>query len=467
MNKNRLKYIALSLIVILLASCTLDEEPTDSISPANAFRNLEDIEMGLYGAYAVLGTSLMESATIVGDEVRMPEENTVSNTDAHRWLYDSGSGSVTSAFYSFYQAIDRANRVLENIDNIEITSSQEALKNQYKGELLAIRAYAHFELLRGYASGYKPGDLGIPYMKKSETGYPARDEVGSNYEDMTADLKEAKELIPASFNEITRISRTAIAAIQARLALYQQKWQDAVDFSTEAIAGKPLAAQSDFSLIWNDESNAEVIWKLDRVTGDSPYGSLFFRQSGEIALYVPSFKLLKTFEGTEDSDIRFQAYIDYQPGRNASDPKKSNYLVKKYEGKDPAEPGLSAIKLFRTGELYLIRAEAYAELDATDKGATDINELRATRIKGYAAQNLSDKNALLDAVYTERYKELAFEGQRFFDLKRRNRSVERLKEDLINTSQKETLSDDDAQYNFPIPADELAVNENMVQNPNY
>lgn len=466
MNTKFLTKITCGWALVLLFSCSLNEEPTDSISPGNAFRNLDDIELGLYGAYAALGTSLMESATIVGDEVRMPGENTVSNTDAHRWLYDSGSGSVTTAFYSFYQAIDRANRVLENLDQIE-NPSEEKLKNQYKGELLGIRAFAHFELLRGYASGYTPEDLGVPYMLISEVGYPARDPVGSNYQAIGEDLAQAKELLPESFTQVTRMTRVAVAALQARLALYQKKWQDAVDYATEAITQNPLASRSDFPLIWKDESDAEVLWKLSRITGDPEYGNLFFRQSGGIALYVPSFKLLKTFENQEQTDIRFQAYIDAQPDRNAMDAKKSNYLVRKYEGNDPSAPGLTDIKLLRTGELYLIRAEAYAELNKIDKGVADLNTLRAARIQGYTPAALTDKSSLIEAVYTERFKELAFEGQRFFDLKRRNLKVERWEEDLINTSQKEVLSPEDAQYNFPIPADERAVNEHMEQNPNY
>lgn len=462
-----LKYTVLSLMLLFLSSCALDDEPTDSISPGNAFRNLEDIELGLFGAYASLTTSLMESATIVGDEVRMPGENTVSNTDAYRWLYNSGSGSVTGAFYTFYQAIDRANRVLENIDGIEVTSSQQDLKNQYKAELLAIRAFAHFELLRGYASGYENEDMGVPYMKSSEVGYPARNSVASNYQDIAQDLMEAKQLIPASFSDKTRITASGISGIQARLALYAKQWQDAITYSSEVIQDNPLATGADFVGIWRDENDTEVLWKLARVTGDSPYGSLFFRQSGGIALYVPSFKILEEFEGAAQQDIRFEAYIDYQPERGANDPRKSNYLVRKYEGSKPSEPGLTDIKLFRSGEMYLIRTEAYTELDRLDQAQADLNDLRAARIAGYTDVSISGKEELIAAIYSERFKELAFEGHRFFDLKRRNLPVERLEEDLLNTAQQQVMTPNDAQYNFPIPADERAVNENMEQNPNY
>ncbi len=453
-------------LLLTAVSCTLNEKPTDSISPDNAYRNLDDIKLGLYGSYAAIGTSLMQSATIVSDEVRMPAENTVSNTDAHRWLYDSGSGSVTAAFYSFYQAIDRANRVIENLENIDAVG-QEKLKEQYRGELLALRAYAHFELVRGYASGYDPDDMGIPYMTTSQVGYPPRDPVGSNYENIAADLEEAESLLPDSFNDVTRITKTVVWALQARLALYGKQWQKAIDYASQVIAAKPLASRSDFPMIWKDVSNSEVLWKLARVTGDSEYGSLFFRQSGAIALYVPSFKLLQTFEGEEAEDIRFESYIDYQPNRNASDPKKSNYLVTKYVGNDPSAPGLSDIKVLRTGEMYLIRAEAYAEMDKIDKGADDLNTLRRMRIDGYTNRSFSEKKDLISAVYKERFKELAFEGQRFFDLKRRKLNIERLEEDLINNSQQQVLTPTDAQYNFPIPADERAVNENIEQNPNY
>src|SRR5690625_2083377 len=175
-------YITLifSFIIVLFSSCSLDDKPTDSIEPSKAFRNLNDINMGLMGAYAVLGDAFIVTSTIVSDEVRIPEENTVSNTSAHRWLYDSGSGSVTSSFYMLYRVIDRANRVLENIDNIEYAPNQLSIKDQYKGELLALRAYAHFELLRNYASGYTVSDLGVPYMIKSESNYPSRDSFESN-----------------------------------------------------------------------------------------------------------------------------------------------------------------------------------------------------------------------------------------------------------------------------------------------
>jgi len=451
--------------LVVSNSCRLDDVPTDSISPTNAFRNVDDLKLGLMGAYAALGNDIVTTATIVGDEVRMPEENTVSNNSLYRWIYDSGSGSVTSQFYSLYQVIDRANRVLENIDLVQTEPSEVALKEQYRGELLALRGYAHFELLRNYASAFSSDALGVPYMKRSEVGSPARESFSSNMENIQADLNIAKQLIPSSFNDNTRITRIAISAILARVSLYNKQWDDAANYATEVIDKMSLASRAAFPLIWKDQSNDEVVWKLARVTGDSELGATFFRQVGEIALYVPSFKWLDAVDQT--NDVRFAAYVEHNPGRHQADNRKSEYLINKYVGGNSSQPGLTDVKLFRIGEMYLIRAEAYAESNNIPAGTNDLNTLRRARISGYSNQNFSDKAALISAIYSERFIELAFEGQRFFDLKRRNMDIERWDEDLINSVDKKTLTSNDAHYNFPIPADEMAVNKNMDQNPHY
>ncbi|WP_211316492.1 RagB/SusD family nutrient uptake outer membrane protein [Niabella yanshanensis] len=469
---NTRKIVAFALLTgLTFQSCSkLDSPPTDFIDPTKAFRNLDDLNMGVLGTYAVLTSTLIEASAIVSDEVMYPTENTVSNNTAHRWLYNSTSGSVTSAFYEYYEVIDRANRVLEAISVIKVGAAGQSRLDQYHAEMLAVKAYSHFELLKAYASSYEPDGMGVPYMKERKVGYPARESVKSNFDNINADLKAAKELMSPGFNDNTRITRSGIAAIQARVALYEKKWSDAVTYASEVIAAEPLAPKSDFSKIWDDNSQSEVIWKLARVIGDSRLGAAFFRETGEIVLYAPSFKLIDQF-GTvaqRADDVRFDSYIQYAPARPAG---KSQYLVNKYVGGDAAYRGLTAVKLFRAGEMYLIKAEA--ELENTNgtaaiaAAAKDLNDLRRARIYNYIDQNFTDKQSLLNAIYNERFKELAFEGHRFFDLKRRNLPVERTTQDAINTSGAVRLDPTAAQYCFPIAANEMSVNKNMIQNPNY
>ncbi|MGN6533647.1 MAG: RagB/SusD family nutrient uptake outer membrane protein, partial [Ginsengibacter sp.] len=233
---------------------------------------------------------------------------------------------------------------------------------------------------------------------------------------------------------------------------------------------EPLATKNVFAKIWLDQSTSEVIWKLARVPGDSQIGSEFFRQTGEIVLYAPAFKLINVFDA--DNDIRFDDYITYNQARkDNSGGKKSAYLISKYNGNDSRYPGLTDIKLFRTGEMYLIRAEAQLENGISGTGLTnaanDLNDLRKARIFNYTDQAFTEKGTVLAAIYNERFKELAFEGHRFFDLKRRNLPIERTPEDAINASGAIKLGPTAAQYNFPIPENEMSVNKNMIQNPNY
>jgi hypothetical protein len=456
------KCLVLFLLIVSALSCTkLDLKPSDSIDPEKAFRNIGDINAGLLGAYAVIDYTPISLNSIITDEATFPTENTVGNSDAYRWLYNGTSGSVTSLYSEYYRGIDRVNRTLEGMEKLTFTGADLALANRYKGELLALRAYFHFELLRAYAAKYQAGALGIPYMKAAAVGYPARDNFEKVIADTKADLMAAKALIPSSFTDKTRITLLAVSGIQARVGLYESNWADAITYSTEVINAAPLATRAQFPGIWTDANDNEVIWKAKRVgTTDSRAGDFYFRQTGGIVLYAPSMKLINTFDRV--NDVRFAAYIRFDPTRTAP---KSQYLVNKYIGGTSTAPGLTDIKLFRTGEMYLIRAEAKAE--STGDGAADLNALRAARITGYSTMIFVDKAALINAIYEERFKELAFEGHRFYDLRRRNLPIERLAIDATNASGAVTLLPTQAQYALPIPSNEILINKNTVQNPNY
>ncbi|PST81699.1 RagB/SusD family nutrient uptake outer membrane protein [Pedobacter yulinensis] len=449
-------------MLLALGSCNkLEIKPTDIIDPERGFRNLNDVNMGLIGVYALVDNSLMTINSTVSDEATFPVENTVGNSDAFRWLYNASSGSVTSLYYTYYRAIDRSNRALAGLSALTVNPAETATANRYRGELLALRAFLHFELLRAYASAYQPGAMGVPYMLESKIDYPERNSFESVVTLAKADLAAAKLLLPATQTDKTRMSRLAVTAIQARLALYEKNWNDAITYASEAIAALPLATKAQFPGLWTDANDSEVIWKMKRVgTTDSRAGDFYYRQIGDIVLYAPAFKLINTFDAA--SDLRYPAYILFDAGRAGV---KSKYLVKKYIGGTASAPGLTDIKMFRTGEMYLIRAEARAE--AGGDAAGDLNTLRAARINNYVNASFPDKNSLIEAIYLERYKELAFEGHRFFDLRRRNLPVERLAADAANASGAVLLQTTQAQYALPIPLQETQINKNTKQNPNY
>lgn len=124
----------------------------------------------------------------------------------------------------------------------------------------------------------------------------------------------------------------------------------------------------------------------------------------------------------------------------------------------------------RTGEMYLIRAEARAEqnkVSGANSAESDVNALRAARITGYTNVTFANKDAAITAILEERFKELAFEGHRFWDLKRRGLPVTRLASDAP-TGPSQTLPAGNFRFVFPLPNVEIQANNGVwVQNPGY
>lgn len=98
-------------------------------------------------------------------------------------------------------------------------------------------------------------------------------------------------------------------------------------------------------------------------------------------------------------------------------------------------------------------------------GAADLNALRAQRISGYVDETFATATDLINAVLDERFKELAFEGFRLFDLKRNNLPVQRLASDASSAWQ--TLAAGNYRFVLPIPNSELLANPNVLQNDGY
>lgn len=466
--KKYLLYITVITFAATACNKQLDLRPSDYIDPEGAYQNVEDVNQGLLGAYSALSYySSIRYTSLITDENMLPSENsTGSGFATHRWQYDGSF--LHDAWKDNYIAIDRLNRALSASYRVAVKPSEHEALVQYRGELLALRAYCHLELVRNFAEKYEPAAMGVPYMDSSFIGKPARLSFAATMGRINEDLAAAKGMIPAGFDDRTRISKAAVAALQARVALYEKNWDNAITYATEAIGALPLANRTQFPQIWKDNSTAEVFWKLKRVTGDEEIGN-FYTQAGFLdnpagrrLYYAASYKLTNLFD--KANDIRFSSYIKIDAGRQAAG-NVPNAVVKYIAAN--AASNLVDVKLLRTGEMYLIRAEAYAEKDQPGLAANDLNSLRAARIAGYTPQTFADKAAIIAAIYNERFKELAFEGHRHFDLRRRNLNISRNPEDAVNALGAVLLTPNDPEYVFPIPNSELRANPNMKQNPGY
>jgi hypothetical protein len=197
---------------------------------------------------------------------------------------------------------------------------------------------------------------------------------------------------------------------------------------------------------------------------NSATGSVLFYSVGNRAEFFPTSNLINLYD--QVNDVRFNSYfriLERGRGRNQGGARR---VLIKYDAKQAnlSRPdGIVNFKAFRTGEMYLIRAEAYARLGGANEalGLADLNTLRAARISGYVPVALAGA-ALLTAIEQERRKELVGEGHRFLDLKRTTRTINR--SGCVNFC---TLTPASREWVFPIPQTEILANPAMEQSDGY
>ncbi|HVG13573.1 MAG TPA: RagB/SusD family nutrient uptake outer membrane protein [Chitinophagaceae bacterium] len=474
------------LLLVSFASCKKDDvvdlEPIDLIPSERAFLTFNDITTGLNGVYGTWQARRSTHLTsFITDEVRLGTGTSYRNignilfnfqyvSDAQDFR-DTETGGV---FTNLYQVIDRANRVLELMVPVPTTSAAEAaLKNQYRGELLGLRALAHLELLRWYAATvqYSPDAPGIviqsEYVKSVSTYFPGRSKQSEVVTFINKDLDEAKTLIPTSFTDISRLTRNAITASQVRVAQHTGNWQIVVDRATEVLASQPITPRASYAALWTTRTLAsnqstEVIWKLNvqQANLGLAVGSLFQDLNGAVQA-APSLKLINSYDKV--NDIRYPTFF------TAPTTAAPTGLIAKYGAVVGSnnENFQYDIKMIRSSEILLARAEAYAELNQFTPANADLALLRNNRISGYSHVAITNKQALIDEILLERYRELAYEGQRYHDLRRRSLPISRNAADIGGISTSQTLLSTDAKYLLPIPQQETFANPNIGQNPGY
>jgi starch-binding outer membrane protein, SusD/RagB family len=476
------KFLLSVCFILALVSCEkklTDLEPIDQIPAEKAISSMNDLTSAVNGVYATWsGRRSVYISTLISDEARLGTGTGYRNvgnalfnwqhvSDSQDWRDDETGGVWTN----LYAVIDRANRVLELMVPVPTANATEAtLKVQYRGEMLAARAMAHLELLRCYSqtAEYNPSALGVvlqnTYSKSVASYRPARNTQAEVMALIDADLIAARAAIPTSFIDISRITRNAVIGAQVRAALHIKNWQGVIDRANEVVPLQPLTSIASYPAIWTTrtlaaDQSTEVLWKLNVSLANlgSAIGSLFQDANGAVQASA-AFKLTSTFNTV--TDVRYSTF--FRPG--------SVILIGKYGAVPPAGENFQFdIKMMRTSEIVLARAEAYAELSTPNIAASnaDLSLLRTNRITGYVHAPIATKAALIDEILLERYKELCYEGQRYFDLRRRSLPIVRDVSDIGGIPTSQTLPVTDFHYILPIPNQERQANPNVVQNTGY
>ncbi|MBO9634258.1 MAG: RagB/SusD family nutrient uptake outer membrane protein, partial [Chitinophagaceae bacterium] len=493
--------------VISCKKSDLELYPYNQIETENAFKTEADVTLAVNGMYAGLRSTSNSTyfvngiwnilADVLSDNliVNVSGPGRLTLRTYGNWQY-TGEGTY-QLFTDGYIIARRANAILENIDKMP----DGAFKNNAKGEALAVRAMTYFDMARVYSKTYQNAnatDWTVPYVTSTDpTILPPTEPVHGFYDKVIGDLESAKNLI-GSDNGLYRMNKLTVSALLSRVYFYKGDFTKCIEASNDALGANPsLPARSDFGSIWKDaEANGNtapylgVYFKIRNTKTDNinNIGVNYYQPIANNSVpggyevkseYVVPNDFRQLFAA---NDIRTTTYLytGIQAGKQFHHVIKYGGRASSILGTDPSGTnpvGVVDYKVIRTAEVLLNRAEAYYRATPSNPAAAlaDLQALKKARYSGYLESDDAGLTGqlLLNEILLQRRLELAFEGDRFWDLKRRNQGIARSKTigDLADGTGVPYIFTDlpagDHRFQLPFPQREINFNTNIKQNPDY
>ncbi len=471
--KKTIIYLIISISLGLsFTSCEdfLDRDPKDKISNANLLKDIAGIKIAMTGCYRSLAESDYNRQNFIlwselrGGNAKFTQSISFGSydalTDAYSFNLTTDNDKAEDIYEILYQILNQANNIIQAIPNSVDGTTEE--KNEILGEMYAIRALCHFDLLRLFAQPFSYSlngqHLGVVIVTQTPDVFdqPARSNVYDTYLQIIDDLQEAINLTSeeAKLGSTKKfwIGPAAAKALLARVYLYMEDWDNAVIMASEII-GDPsydLVDGSSLKAEWQDNGTSiEDIWALDNSIVQSEAISKYMGiPDVSDKIYCGVSKDL--YNLYDPADLRLNLFTEIY-GDTTSYTYHTTGLIE------------SNIVMIRLAEMYLIRAEAYAKTNQPTLARSDLQVIRSRANPGIEFPNFSGQD-LIDEIMLERRRELAYEGHIFFDLKRTKSDIRR---DDCSATLNHDLDYPDYRYVWPIPYDEIMANKNMIQNDGY
>lgn len=476
MQRNKIIYTLL-LVASLGLACDkiLDVTPRQSIDSSIALESPEAIQAALNAVYAQLRPYPMYGR----DLIAFPEllSDNAAHTNNPNELYSEWRnlpGAHLNIWQNSYYAINGINNILKVLEQEKPGITVE-FKERIAGQAYFLRALFYHNLMRVYA--YDPTAIvadanrgGVPLLtqptlKLEEMQFPARASIEESYALIYSDLEKAIQLLDgktvASNDPDFYASAGAAQALLSRVALYNGDYDRVITEATNAINVYSGKFQSNASYIssWRSAKNPESIFELVYLVGDnigvneSLRATFTSRNSLNSATFANRGNVVVSddlFSKYAANDVR-KGLIINGLGRNNGRNEITKFLSRS------GTANLDNVPVIRISEIYLNRAEAYARSMMEDEAREDLNMILVRA--GLAAADASlTGQALIDEILLQRRLELAFEGHRFFDMKR-------LGMDIV----KSTGNVDFEEFRIlaRIPVTEIQRNSNLLQNFGY
>jgi hypothetical protein len=401
-------------------------------------------------------------------------------------------------FIHHYQAIFRANQVVDNVPGISMDAT---LRSRLVGEAKFIRALLYFNLVSLFGN--------VPLITATSTpqDLPATAAPAQVYTQIEKDLVDAAAALPTSYSgaDVGRATKGAALALLGKVQLQQLKFAEAAASLQQVVAipGYDLMTNYADNFTSMAENNKESVFEVQ-------FGDRALLASGVRGLniakmigpcgpgycdgrptrwFFDQFSLEMTTTGNVDprrdvtifsptsTDVYGRTYVQrYGPTSTEIYFKKYGeyYLSVDQDWDAPIN-----YRVIRYADVLLMLAEALNGQGQTAAAYPHINRVRARA--GLAALPAGLTQAQMrDRILHERLLEFGLEGQRWNDLKRYNLLSSVVKADA-GTAACPTVAEPyvagcDAEFStfitnkselLPIPQTERNLNPNVLQNPGW
>lgn len=482
----------LTLVLLFNISCSdyLDRYPLDAPSNATFLSNEEEMKLGIVSCYntmwlmyyALPFNQALDYATDIGYERNAYGLNTLSQGAA------TPSVDIVGNYWkAFYTGIANCNYFINNIDRGKDNVS-EAAYNKFVAEAKFLRAFYYSYLIELY------GDVPLITKVLSVNSHESRTKKSVIVDFILSELTDAEKYLPSNNNPLSgKATKGAALALKARVALYNELWDTAIEASSEVIKmeGEQYIVEDDFSKLFISEgqNSKEIIFSAQYLkpfmvhTSYRQYGT---RNSGGFTNKKPAYQLQDAFECIDGLTIDKSPLYDSMNPYENRDPRLSytlavpgseflgfqfethgdsiqvwNYVTNKrvnnlevtnaygtWTGlcfrkhcnfEDAADPmnGETNSILIRYPEVLLTYAEAKIKAGKIDQSVLSaINKVRGRSSVDMPMITTTDADELFYIVCRERKVEFAGEGLRLFDIRRWKIAEKVLNEPLLGRMKK-------------------------------
>jgi hypothetical protein len=468
------KFMTACLIGCTLFSCKkmLELNPKQSIDAGIALNTEQGVNAATTGIYARLqsvnqyGRNYYAIAEALADNVYHSGNSSQLANEC-----SNAPGAHFTNWQSCYYAINQSNLVL---DALKILPASQQYKDGIAAQVYFLRALFYHDLARTMAYDptaiYAPANKGgVPIVTNGvndidEISFEERASIPAVYERIYDDLDSSY----ACFNRnnaqtsVHKASKAAVVALYTRVALYNGDYQTALDKATESLtlSGSKFQTNGNYINAWRAEAHPESIFEVkfnvnENLGSDNSLRGMFTTRAfltdvtasiHGVIVVKPSF-----YDLMPAGDVRKGLYMNGL-GANVARLECTKYISKNKVA------NLDNVPVIRVSEVYLNRAEAAYKTGTPAGEAQALADLNTIRERaGLTAVNLSGQ-ALLDEILLQRRLELAFEGHRFFDLKRNGMDIIKETGNILFT---------DYRMLPRIPIREVNANSKLEQNEGY